>query len=96
MKYKAMLALLMGGSLLYGANPGMKLYGKHCVECHGDDGKDLSIAPKAISGSGGTLAKLLGYKNGTYGSEQKATMQTNVAPLSEEELKLLADYVDSL
>jgi len=93
---KILILSLLASSLLYSASPGMKLYGKFCVECHGDDGKDTSIAPKAISGSGGTLAKLQGYKNGTYGGAQKETMQSNVSTLSEENLKLVADYVDSL
>lgn len=93
---KLLLLPLIASSLLYGATPGMKLYGKYCVECHGDDGKDTSIAPKPISGSGGTLAKLTGYKNGTYGGDQKETMRSNVSELSDENLKLVSDYVDSL
>lgn len=93
---KTLLSLLLGATLAFGANPGMKLYGKHCVECHGDNGKDTSIAPRAIGGSGGTLAKLTGYKNKTFGGAQKETMEATVSPLSDDELKLLADYVDSL
>jgi cytochrome c len=96
MKYTITTIMLTGASLLYAADPGMKLYGKHCVECHGDDGKDTSIAPKPIGGQNDVLSKLMGYKNGTYGGEQKATMEANVAPLSDDDLKTVAGYIAKL
>lgn len=83
-------------SALYGANEGMKVYGKGCVDCHGDDGKDISISAKPIAGSSGVYEKLIGYKNGTYGGEQKATMQEALKPLNAESLKAVSDYVEKL
>lgn len=83
-------------SLAYGASEGMKIYGKSCVECHGDDGKNTSVSPKIIGGTTGVLAKLNGYKNGTYGGDQKEVMQANVSALSDDQLKAVAEYVESL
>ena len=36
------------------------------------------------------LSKLIGYKNGSYGSSAKGVMVLQVQDLSEEELKMLA------
>ncbi|MDD5717720.1 MAG: c-type cytochrome [Sulfuricurvum sp.] len=94
--YKILISLFLTVSAIQGAGIGMKIYGKTCVECHGDDGKDLSISGKAIAGSGDVLKKLTGYKNGTFGGEQKATMQASVEPLNDEELKAVAAYVETL
>jgi cytochrome c len=93
---KYVLTLMMSISLVQGASEGMKIYGKTCVECHGADGKDTSIAGKAIAGGSGALAKLTGYKNGTYGGGQKETMQANVSALCDADLKAVAEYVDTL
>ncbi len=92
---RVVFALLMGGAVL-SASQGMKIYGAKCAECHGGDGKDVSVAGKPLAGAKGTLAKLSGYKNGTFGGEQKATMQASLADLSDTDLKAVADYVDTL
>lgn len=92
---RIIVALLMGGAVL-SASQGMKIYGAKCAECHGGDGKDVSVSGKPIAGSKGTFAKLDGYKKGTFGGEQKATMQASIADLSDADLKAVADYVDTL
>ena len=33
---KIVLSLLLAASAVLGADAGMKIYGKTCVECHGD------------------------------------------------------------
>ncbi|MGA9045843.1 c-type cytochrome [Sulfuricurvum sp.] len=86
----------IGAPLLFGANLGMKIYGKNCVECHGDNGKDTSVSPKSIGGETGVLEKLLGYKNGTYGYGQKETMQMSLKTLKDDELKAVSAYVETL
>ncbi|HZF69320.1 c-type cytochrome [Sulfuricurvum sp.] len=92
---KTIALLILGVSVVMAAN-NAKIYGAKCGECHGMDGKDTSIAGKAIAGGTGALAKLTGYKNGTYGGAQKEIMQGNVTSLSDEELKAVAEYVDTL
>jgi len=92
---KAIVLLVLGVSTMMAAD-GAKLFGAKCAECHGMDGKDTSIAGKAIAGGTDALAKLTGYKKGTFGGDQKAIMEGNVATLSDSELATLATYVDTL
>lgn len=96
MKRIAIVLLITGVPLLFGADVGMKIYGKNCVECHGDNGKDTSVSPKSIGGETGVLEKLLGYKNGTYGYGQKETMQMSLKTLKDDELKAVSAYVETL
>lgn len=95
MKYLLTL-LLITVPLANGAGLGMKIYGKNCVECHGDDGKDTSVSPKSIGGESGVLEKLMGYKNGTYGYGQKETMQMSLKTLKDDELQAVSAYVETL
>jgi cytochrome c len=92
---KVIVLVVLGISTMFAAN-NAKLYGAKCAECHGIDGKDTSVAGKAIAGSRGALAKLTGYKKGTYGGDQKVIMEGNIATLSDEEIQVLAEYVDTL
>lgn len=93
---KKVIALLVLGVSAIMAADSAKLYGAKCAECHGINGKETSVSGKAIAGSSGALAKLTGYKKGTYGGDQKVIMEGNVATLSDEEIKMLAVYVDTL
>lgn len=92
---KAIVLLVLGVSAMMAADAA-KLFGAKCAECHGIDGKDTSVAGKAIAGGSGALAKLTGYKKGTFGGDQKAIMEGNVATLSDSEIATLASYVDTL
>lgn len=92
---KAVLFLVFSVSAMIAAD-GAKLYGAKCAECHGVDGKEASIAGKAIAGGSGALAKLTGYKKGTFGGDQKAIMEANLASLSDGDIATLASYVDTL
>ena len=95
MMIKLMVAAVLGTSVLSAAD-GAKLFGAKCAECHGKDGKDASISGKAIAADATTLTKLMGYKAGTYGGEQKATMQGSIADMSDDDLKAVAAHVGSL
>lgn len=86
---------MLGVSAMMAAD-GAAIYGATCAGCHGVDGKDASVAGKVIAGNSGALAKLTGYKNGTYGGDQKAMMEGNVAPLSDADMKAVAAYIDTL
>lgn len=91
---KVLVLMIFGVCSLFAAD-GAKLYASKCAECHGADGKDAAIAGKAIVG-GRTLAKLSGYKAGTFGGAQKETMQASLSGISDADLKAIADYVDTL
>jgi len=91
---KVLVLMAIGFSALVAAD-GAKLFGAKCAECHGADGKDAAIAGKAIIG-GGTLAKLNGYKAGTYGGGQKETMQASLTGISDADLQAIATHVDGL
>lgn len=93
---KKLLVLAVLGVSALSAADGVKLYGAKCAECHGSDGKETSIAGKAIAGDGATLSKLTGYKSGSFGGEQKATMQASLEGLSDDDLKAIAAHVGTL
>lgn len=91
---KVTILLVLGASVMMA--DGARMYGAKCAECHGGDGKESAISGKAIAGSTGVLGKLIGYKNGTFGGEQKGTMQASVADMSDNDLKAVAAYVEKL
>jgi cytochrome c553 len=95
MVMKLVTLTVLGVTALCAAD-GAKVFGAKCAECHGADGKDVSISGKAIAGDGATLTKLTGYKNGTYGGEQKATMLGSIADLSDDDLKAVSAHVGNL
>jgi len=95
MMKKLLVLTVVGVSALCAAD-GAKLFGAKCAECHGGDGKDISISGKAIAGDGAALTKLMGYKNGSFGGEQKATMQGSLTDLSDDDLKAIAAHVGTL
>lgn len=92
---RALILMVLGVSALVAAD-GVKLYGAKCAECHGVDGKDSAISGKAIAGDSAVLAKLTGYKAGSFGGDQKATMQASLDGLSDNDIKTLAAHVAAL
>lgn len=89
---KALVLMVLGVSALVAAD-GAKLYGAKCAECHGADGKDSAISGKAIAGDTAVLTKLTGYKAGSFGGDQKATMQASLEGLNDDQIKAIAAYV---
>lgn len=92
---KALVLMVLGVSALVAAD-GVKLYGAKCAECHGADGKDSAISGKAIAGDTAVLTKLTGYKAGSFGGDQKATMQASLEGLNDDQMKAIAAYVTTL
>lgn len=92
---KALVLIVLGVSALVAAD-GVKLYGAKCAECHGADGKDSAISGKAIAGDTAVLTKLTGYKAGSFGGDQKATMQASLEGLNDDQMKAIAAYVTTL
>jgi cytochrome c553 len=80
------------------ANEGSMLY-KKCIVCHGKKAEKKAFNKSQI------IAKwdakqiqeaLQGYKNKTYGGALKATMIGQVKTLSDEDIKTLAKYIQTL
>jgi cytochrome c553 len=75
---------------------GSTLYTNKCASCHGSNAKKSALnASVAIAGwdSQKTQDALNGYKTGEYGGKMKAIMQGQSKPLSDEEIKLIAEYI---
>ena len=75
---------------------GSTLYTSKCASCHGNNAEKSALnASVAIAGwsSQKTQDALNGYKAGEYGGKMKAIMQGQSKPLSEEEIKLIAEYI---
>ncbi|DAB35622.1 MAG TPA: cytochrome C [Sulfurospirillum cavolei] len=74
------------------ANP---LYSK-CIACHGAQGEkaalNKSLVIKEMSKEDFVKA-LKGYKDGSYGREQKAMMKPQVANLSDAQIEELASFI---
>lgn len=96
MKKLALTVMLLGTTSLFAAD-GAALFGK-CVSCHGKDGKMTAIPGVAISGQSAADVekKLNGYKTDTYGGAKKGMMKGQVASLSADDIKALAEYVATL
>ncbi len=69
-----------------------------CAGCHGADGAKTALGNKALKGQKAeALAKeLSGYKAKTYGGAKKGMMESQVASLSDADLKALAEYISKL
>jgi cytochrome c len=94
----AAAALLLGLAGAGGAADGKALYAK-CAGCHGADGSKVPMnTGKPVKGMSAAEAEeaLKGYKAGTFGGEKKAMMVKLVQPLSDEEIKALAEYIATL
>lgn len=94
---KMLLALLFAGSSLLAAD-GASLY-KSCIACHGLKAEKKALNKSQIIAGWSAdqiVAALQGYKAGTYGGALKATMKGQVAKLSPDDMKVLADYITTL
>ncbi|ADP87951.1 c-type cytochrome [Nitratidesulfovibrio vulgaris] len=89
------MRLIIAASLiLLAASPGMAADGKAlfnavCARCHGTDGSFKLKGKTAVQ----VETALEGYRQGTYGGPQKATMQQQAARLSPEDIKALAAHI---
>jgi cytochrome c len=80
------------------AADGKDLYAK-CAGCHGADGTKAAMgASKPLKGmpAADVTKALAGYKAKTYGGEKKAMMEGVAKNLSDEDVKVLADFVATL
>lgn len=95
---KTLIALL-GLSALLGAADGAPLYQK-CAACHGAKGEKPALGKsEVIAGwkADKTLDALKGYKDGTRNTRgMGALMKGMAAPLSDADMKALADHIATL
>jgi cytochrome c len=70
-----------------------------CKGCHGLQGERKAMGKSLIIGdmnSTQVSAALHGYKDGSYGKAMKGLMKGQVARLSDENIKELAEYISTL
>jgi len=78
---------------------GANLYAQKCASCHGKDAKKSALnASDSIAGWDSTKTQdaLNGYKDGNYGKKMKNIMQGQSKPLSDNDIKLISDYISIL
>lgn len=74
-----------------------QLYMK-CAGCHGQKGEKSALNKSKVIQSWSSQEvqnALNGYKNDTYGEAMKGLMKSQVLSLSDEEIKLLSDYISN-
>lgn len=78
------------------AADGKALFAK-CAGCHGADGTKTAQS-KALKGQKpeAIIAAMNGYKAKKFGGPKKAIMEGLAAPLSEADIKALAEYIGKL
>ncbi|MBE0491391.1 MAG: c-type cytochrome [Sulfurospirillum sp.] len=94
---KMFIAVMFAGSALLAAD-GASLY-KSCAACHGAKAEKKALnKSQIIAGwsADNIVAALQGYKAGTYGGALKGTMKGQVARLSDDDMKVLAEYITTL
>jgi cytochrome c553 len=70
-----------------------------CAGCHGVKAEKKALnASQVIAGwdAAKTEKALKGYKDGSYGGAMKGVMKGQVAALSDEDIKALAEYIATL
>jgi cytochrome c553 len=99
MKKIALAMLLAGTTTLVMAADGKALFAK-CAGCHGQNGEKAALGKSAvIKGTDAAAIEkdLKGYKAGTLNKHgMGALMKGQVASLSDEDIKAIAEYISSL
>jgi len=73
---------------------GKSVYLGRCAGCHGTNGDGGGGFPRVNGeGSGAIYAKLLGYKNGTYGGAAKGVMVQQLQDIPEATLQSIAAFL---
>lgn len=70
-----------------------------CMACHGQNAEKSALGKsKVIQGwdTEKVVAALNGYKDGTYGGPMKGLMKAQVSTLSDDDIKLVAEYIFKL
>lgn len=87
-----LLALSTIACLSVNANP---LYTK-CATCHGAKGEKVALGKSLVikdMKKEDFITATKGYKDGSYGREQKALMKPQVATLNDAQIEEIANYI---
>ena len=90
----ACLVLLMG-QMTVAAEDGAAVFKRQCAGCHGQKAERSTGGTQAIHGQD-IQKMLIGYKDGSFGGKQKATMQNVVKKLSGDDIKAVSDFVKGI
>lgn len=91
---KSLIVVALGCTFALSANAN-PLYSK-CIACHGAQGEKVALGKSHIikdMSKVDFIAALKGYKDGSYGREQKALMKAQVATLSDAQIEELASFI---
>ena len=95
---KIVIATLFAGTTLLMAD-GAALFAK-CAGCHGQNGEKAALGKSAViqgQDAAKTVEQLNGYKAGTLNQHgMGALMKGQVASMSEDDIKAVADYIAGL
>lgn len=89
---KNVIFLILLCSIGVSANP---LYTK-CIPCHGAQGEKVALGKSLVikdMKKEDFIAATKGYKDGSYGREQKAVMKPQVATLNDIQIEEIANYI---
>lgn len=91
------LCLAFGATAAFAGGDVAEYYSKRCGKCHGEDGSKTSGPSGGVMLKGQSAedikAKLMGYKDGSYGGKRKKTMTRMVEKLDDKMLSDLANHI---
>lgn len=94
------LCMTFGVTAAFAGGDVAEYYAKRCGTCHGDDGSKTSGASGGVMLKGQSAedikAKLMGYKDGSYGGKRKKTMMRMVDKIDDKMIEDLAQYIGGL
>lgn len=92
---KSTASLLTLSTLLCLSAQASPLYTK-CIACHGTQGEKVALGKSLIikdMTKPAFIAAMKGYKDGSYGKEQKALMKPLVATLTDAQIEEIANFI---
>lgn len=95
MKKLILLGLLTGSLFASGAD----LYKSACTTCHGINAEKIALGKSKVLATLSEeeiISDMMGYKAGTFGGQMKAIMIPVAQKLSDDEIKAIAAYVQTI
>ena len=95
MKNLILLGLLTGSLFANGAD----IYKSACITCHGANAEKIALGKSKVLATLSEeqiISDMMGYKAGTFGGQMKAIMLPIASKLSDNDIKAVATYVQTL